>query len=639
MNRPSRCIVRWLRSDVICIVALVFTLIPSVAGRSSAPLGNGQAPQTQELEGGPRLFIAAVHDSGLFTLCPSSYSPVVRGVIQPDPDGFWVIKHQSSRASAMLVGVRQTGESARLPLPPADLPTADRSIDRFELGTDLLTGDDDVAAAVAAAVKSYGTFKLVESADNADKVLLVESHHETIASFGLPNRRDLVAARGGDREANFLMALFAALVPAEQYLKHGPDVTALLPVSLWSGATFARRAGPLPLPHPARQANSSSTEIEPASAQRLVEQLVHRERRPGSFPPSCAATAQPARGGASTPTIIGKTVTSGRAVAPRSSAAENAARGPTFSTGVTYVSVPVVVKDPKGRPVPGLTISDFRVYEDDADQNIDRLMMMSEPFDVVLLVDTSASMRGELVDLHNAVLGFIERLQPPDRLMLASFDDRVFVQAELTSERARQRQALSQAWIGRGQGTRLYDAIDLVVARRVPAMGDRRAIVLFTDGVDTRSRIADADSSRDLIAGSNVPVYVIQYDTASDDYPLPYGVKTQGLGIRDMAPRLMPEGGDDNRELFKRGDSYLSAITDLSGGRLYRTYGLRNLTAAFAEITRDLAEQYTLWYYPTNQARDGSYRKLRVEVNKPDVQVRTRSGYRAVSASPLRREP
>ncbi|RPJ81735.1 MAG: VWA domain-containing protein, partial [Acidobacteria bacterium] len=340
---------------------------------------------------------------------------------------------------------------------------------------------------------------------------------------------------------------------------------------------------------------------------------------------------RPGGGATFSPVVIARTGTSGAEVASESSSAERVAKTPPFRSGVTYVSVPVVVKDAKGRPVPDLTMSDFRIYEDDVEQKIDRLITMSAPFDVGLVVDTSASMRGELVDLHNGVLRFIERLRAEDRLLLISFDDRVFVQTELTPERARQRNAASQVWLGRGQGTRLYDAIDLVIARRVPAMADRKAIVLFTDGVDTRSRIADADSSQDLIAGSNVPVYVIQYDTRADDYSLPYGVRTQGLGIRDMVPRLMPEGAEDDSELFKRADSFLAAITDLSGGRRYRTFGVGHLNEAFAQITRDLAEQYTLWYYPTKQATDGGYRKLRVEVDKPDVQVRTRAGYRAAS--------
>jgi VWFA-related protein len=162
-------------------------------------------------------------------------------------------------------------------------------------------------------------------------------------------------------------------------------------------------------------------------------------------------------------------------------------------------------------------------------------------------------------------------------------------------------------------------------------LGDRKGIVLLTDGVDTRSRLADAESTLQAAGQSHVPVYVIQYDTTRNDYALPSGVRSGGMDIRDMSPVVLPEDALDNRALFARAADYLAALSDTSGGRLYRADSLPNLNQAFAQVVRDLGDQYTLGYYPTNQAHDGTYRKLRVEVDRPGVAVRARAGYRAAS--------
>ncbi|MBE3111691.1 MAG: VWA domain-containing protein [Acidobacteria bacterium] len=305
---------------------------------------------------------------------------------------------------------------------------------------------------------------------------------------------------------------------------------------------------------------------------------------------------------------------------------------PTFSTGVTYVSVPVVVTDTEGKAVAGLTDVDFRLYEDNTSQKIERLQPMTAGVNLALVVDASSSMRLEWSHLRTALLTFIETLRADDRVLLASFDDRVLVDAEFTSDRGVLRRAVSQ--MDRRQGTRLYDAVALVATRRVQAIPDREAIVLLTDGVDTRSRLADGESTRALIGESHMPVYVVQYDTRRNDYSLPSGNRAGGMGIRDMAPMALPEGAEDNTQLFLRADAYLAALRNLSGGRLFHAGTLRDLSGAFAQVAEDLGEQYTLGYYPANQARDGTYRSLRIEVNRPNVVVRARVGYRAASRPP-----
>lgn len=154
-------------------------------------------------------------------------------------------------------------------------------------------------------------------------------------------------------------------------------------------------------------------------------------------------------------------------------------------------------------------------------------------------------------------------------------------------------------------------------------------VLLLTDGLDTRSRLADAPGTEALVGEAHVPVYAIQFDTRRGEYALPYGMKLGDRTLRELTPVVLPEGAEDNAPLFARADAYLTSITSSSGGRLYRAESLRNLGDAFLRVAKDLGEQYTLGYYPTNQARDGTFRTIRVEVHRPEVQVHTRPGYRA----------
>jgi len=267
--------------------------------------------------------------------------------------------------------------------------------------------------------------------------------------------------------------------------------------------------------------------------------------------------------------------------------------------------------------VTGLTAADFRVYEDDQEQTIDRLIAVSAPFSVAFLADTSASMRFESTDVQDAILSFIERLRAGDRVMAVSFDSRIFGQAGLTGDRARLRRAVFQ--MGRGQGTRLYDAIELAATKVLGPVPERKAIVVFTDGLDSQSRLATAERTLALVAESHVLVYVVRHDTREAHTPVP----PEGL-----RPTLLPEGYLDNAALYARADQYLADLVEASGGRLYRATTIVDLDEAFEEVARDLREQYTLCYYPANQARDGSYRRIRVEVVRPGLTVRARAGYR-----------
>jgi VWFA-related protein len=142
----------------------------------------------------------------------------------------------------------------------------------------------------------------------------------------------------------------------------------------------------------------------------------------------------------------------------------------------------------------------------------------------------------------------------------------------------------------------------------------RKAIVLFTDGTDTASRLASARATAERVEESDAPVYVIRYDTDRDLQNLVLG---RGIGIGGMKSGGQKESG------------YLRELAERSGARLYQADNVPSLNHAFAQIAGDLRSQYWLSYYPTKAARDGSYRRLRVSVKRSDTILRTREGYRA----------
>ena len=318
----------------------------------------------------------------------------------------------------------------------------------------------------------------------------------------------------------------------------------------------------------------------------------------------------------------------------------------------TLVTIPVSVLDRTGKFVPNLLKRDFRIYEDNVEQSISDFASVEVPFNVVLLIDTSRSTAFRMEDIHRAAVGFVEHLRPADKVMVVSFDDRVYVDTEFTNDRARLRRAIYGTETG--GGTKLYDAVDLVLTERLEQIDGRKAIVVFSDGVDTTSKSANFESSLDLIEESGVLAYPIRYNTQDQfqvgggrgrggsggqqppvitiPFPIPWPAPRTGRRwpfAINIAPQF-PRGGAP--EDYRRGADYMQQLADRSGARLYDADTVMNLERAFTQIAEELRHQYALGYYPTNAARDGSFRKLRVRVMRPNLAVRARDGYRAEDA-------
>ncbi|MDQ3908586.1 MAG: VWA domain-containing protein, partial [Acidobacteriota bacterium] len=198
---------------------------------------------------------------------------------------------------------------------------------------------------------------------------------------------------------------------------------------------------------------------------------------------------------------------SARTTAP--SGPEEVGDDEVISVNTTLVTIPVSVRDRDGKYIPDLRKEDFRIYEDGVEQQVAYFATVEKPFTVALLIDTSGSTRYKMDEMQDAAISFVDQLRPDDRVIVVSFDDQVRVLCEATNDRNALRSAIRTA--RRGEGTRLYDAVDFVINQRLSRIEGRKAVVLFTDGVDTTSKHANYQSTVREAEESDSLIYSVQY--------------------------------------------------------------------------------------------------------------------------------
>ena len=280
----------------------------------------------------------------------------------------------------------------------------------------------------------------------------------------------------------------------------------------------------------------------------------------------------------------------------------------------TLVTSPVLVIGRDGKFVPSLRREDFHVFEEGVEKNIAYFAPVDKPFTVALLIDTSRSLLFDLRDLQDAAISFVDKMRPNDRALIVSFDDRIEVPAEATSDRDVLRKAIRGLRLG--GNTRLYDAVDFVVKERMNQIVGRAAIILFTDGVDTASRNATYESNLRAIEKSEALIYPIQFSTYA--YMKRISARTR---------RAPPEGSGFSAMDYMRADAYLHQVAEETSVPLYPASDISDLESAVGSIVEELHNEYSLGYYPGTLAQAGELRRIEVRVNRPQLFVRARTGY------------
>ena len=380
---------------------------------------------------------------------------------------------------------------------------------------------------------------------------------------------------------------------------------------------------------------------EPLSAQTRPRRVGQR----ASMPP----TSQPSTGAQRPPVLGGRTRTDDQPSTPQNQPApssndpEEVDANDVIRVNTTLVTIPVSVMDRNGKYIPNLRQQDFRIYEDGVEQQIAYFASVEKPFTVALVLDTSGSTRFRLDEIQNAAMTFVNQLRPDDRVMVVAFDDDINVLAEPTSNRFALQRAILNAQPG--QGTRLYDAVDFVINQRFNRIQGRKAIVLFTDGVDTTSRNSSYSSNVRDAEELDALIYPVQYDTYEDmqgssqgsPWPYPGSGKQPNIILQwpFPLPFPMPGGGGGggggmpggSPEDYARADDYLGDLAHKTGARTYRADSIGNLTQSFALIAEELRRQYSLGYYPHRVAQAGQRRQIAVKTNRPELVVRARDSY------------
>jgi hypothetical protein len=397
----------------------------------------------------------------------------------------------------------------------------------------------------------------------------------------------------------------------------------------------------------------------------------------------------------------------------------------TLKIHTNLVTVPIIATTREGNYIPDLRQEEFSVSENGEPQELAFFATVSAPFHVVLLLDTSASTQEKLGLIQRAAVAFVEQLQSGDQVKVISFDNEVRELSDFTNDRKLLKAAIYKAASGRG--TKVYDAFELGLSS-IRTIQGRKAIVLFSDGVDLHSDQASFDSTLHSLEEEGVVVYPIRYDTrdeteriaqgqaddpgnqlptidvirqppppgttaptfpGDDSIPTggqrpktgPFGLPTaaeilRGRRQRDPngdrlpSPDRLPPTSDPRRHprdkppidprdkrtdprddrgatrstgrrrvddsvsqmlelLYEKADTYLNELATRSGGRVLRADTLGSLPDAFGKIAAELRTQYAIGYYPTNKARDGQYRKIKITSSRKDVVLRARPGYRA----------
>lgn len=356
------------------------------------------------------------------------------------------------------------------------------------------------------------------------------------------------------------------------------------------------------------------------------------------------------------PTLANLGTTPVASPASASSAAVSAAgpeevgEGDVVRVNTSLVTVPVSVLDRQGRFIPNLQREDFRVFENGVEQSIAYFEPAEKPFTVALLLDTSASTHFHLGEIKDAAIAFAKQLRPQDRVLIVSFNDEVLLLTEVTND-LNIIETVIEENVNTGNSTRLYDAVDLTIKERLNKIKGRKAIVLFTDGVDTSSQQASYQTTLREVEELDALIYPIQYDTS--DYLRAmqgagsgtvtitttrrgiFGTTTSQQTYNVPVNNGVPLPGTTRAD-YDRADQYLHALADKTGGRLYQANDNAQLAQAFTRIAEELRRQYSLGYYPrTDNVESSGRRQIKVRVRQPNLAVKARDSYvKSDSASP-----
>lgn len=273
---------------------------------------------------------------------------------------------------------------------------------------------------------------------------------------------------------------------------------------------------------------------------------------------------------------------------------------------VNLALVNVTVTDPYNRLVTGLEPDNFRVFEDNVEQEIETFSSEDVPISIGVVFDVSGSMGNKIGKAREAAVQFFKTANTADEFFLVSFNERAELTSEFTNsvEDLQSRMALTPT---KGR-TALLDAIYLGLSQMRGARNAKRALLIISDGGDNHSRYNESDIKR-LVKEADTQLYAI-------------GI-FDPLGYRSRTPEEL------------NGPSLLTDVTDMTGGRVFSVERIEDLPDIATKIGMELRNQYVLGYRPSNKAHDARWRKVKIKLRPPrglpPLTVYSKTGYYAPS--------
>jgi Ca-activated chloride channel homolog len=275
---------------------------------------------------------------------------------------------------------------------------------------------------------------------------------------------------------------------------------------------------------------------------------------------------------------------------------------PSFKSDVIAVTVDVAVLDNKGHFIPNIPRGNFRVLEDNVPQPVTGFNLGEAPMTVSMVIEFSNLFQQYWTETWYQTLtasyGFLQTLKPEDYVAIRAYDMRIETLCDFTADKREAYEAMRRLQIPGFSEANLFDAIT-DTAQRMSDIEGRKAIVLISSGTDTFSKLT-FDKTRRIMQEAGVPVYAIGLMQALREYYDSHGAM-----------------GPIQRMDFLQADNEMRTFAKETGGMAFfpRFYG--EFPGIFRAISEALRHQYVLSYSPTNQVRDGKFRKIKVELVNP----------------------
>ena len=298
-------------------------------------------------------------------------------------------------------------------------------------------------------------------------------------------------------------------------------------------------------------------------------------------------------------------------------------------TETSLVQLNVGVVDKQGRAITTLTQKDFVIYEDGVKQAIQHFEPVDAPFSLVLMLDMSGSTINFRQQLKLASQRFLDALGPEDRVAVVQFNKDVKLLTSFTLDRQKTAYAIEVA-SGAGE-THFYEALKFTLKELEKEGKRRKAIVVLTDGLDTRLRNSDR-SSLTKAETNEEALKTIDPHSSVDLNNVLASADRQGVTIYPLAlpsgdPTRLPIQTPNIVGIYAAARARMQSLADRTGGRLNEINKLQYMAQLYREVAASLRTLYTVAYQPQGQRLRGKWHEIKIEVGPSDLTARTKPGY------------